>query len=83
MVTFSFSWALYSYSATASFYFNAANNEALDPSARKWGYAVFGDVIGGREVVDAIAAVETGYNAEVDFQDVPAVPVVLNKVTVQ
>ena len=72
------------HSATSQFFFNVAdNNRALDPSARNWGYTVFGDVIAGREVLEAIAAVETGYNAQVDFQDVPLVPVRLEKVTVQ
>jgi len=72
------------HSATSQFFFNVAdNNRALDPSARNWGYTVFGDVIGGREVLEAIAAVETGYNSEVDFQDVPLAPVRLKKVTVQ
>ncbi len=71
------------HSATSQFYFNMANNESLDPGSRNWGYTVFGDVISGMDVLEAIAAVETGYNAEVDFQDVPLVPVTLVKVTVQ
>lgn len=71
------------HSATSQFYFNMANNEALDPGSRNWGYTVFGDVISGMEVLQAIAAVETGYNVEVDFQDVPLVPVKLVRVSVQ
>lgn len=71
------------HSATDQFYFNLANNGGLDPNARSWGYAVFGDVVAGREVLEAIAAVEVGYNAEVDFQNVPLVPVKLLKAQVQ
>lgn len=72
------------HSATDQFFFNVANNNrALDPSSRNWGYTVFGDVVSGREVLEEIAAVDTGYNADVDFQDVPLAPVRLVKVTVQ
>lgn len=72
------------HSATSQFFFNMADNKrALDPSSRNWGYTVFGDVISGQEVLQEIAAVPTGYHAEVDFQDVPQVPVLLHKVTVQ
>jgi len=71
------------HSATSQFYFNLANNDSLDPGARNWGYTVFGDVISGMDVLEAIGGVETGYNAEVDFQDVPLVNVTLIKVSVQ
>lgn len=71
------------HSATSQFYFNLKANESLNPSSRSWGYTVFGDVVSGQDVLQAIAAVPTGYNAEVDFQDVPQVPVLLEKVTVQ
>lgn len=85
-VTGSIAMARYAdpHSATSQFYFNLADNSrALDPSSRNWGYTVFGDVISGLEVLQAIGAVPTGYNAEVDFQDVPQVPVILNSVTIQ
>ncbi|KAA9130594.1 peptidyl-prolyl cis-trans isomerase [Marinihelvus fidelis] len=72
------------HSATSQFYFNVADNSGkLDPSSRQWGYTVFGTVIAGQDVLEKIAAVETGYNADVDFQDVPLVPVMLIKATVQ
>jgi peptidyl-prolyl cis-trans isomerase A (cyclophilin A) len=72
------------HSATSQFYFNVADNtEALDPDVRHWGYTVFGDVVSGREVLEAIAAVDTGYNATVDFQDVPLQPVTLLRASVQ
>ena len=48
-------------SATSQFFINTVNNEALDyPSFDEYGYTVFGLVISGMEVVDAIEAVETG-----------------------
>ena len=71
------------HSATSQFFFNVAdNNRALDPG-RNWGYTVFGVVVSGQEVLDAIAAVDTGYHAEMDYQDVPVTPVKLIKVSVQ
>jgi peptidyl-prolyl cis-trans isomerase A (cyclophilin A) len=70
------------HSATSQFYFNLSNNESLNPNARSWGYTVFGDVLGGLDVLQAIAAVETGYSEGLDAQDVPLVPVTLFSVTV-
>lgn len=50
------------HSATAQFYVNTVDNEALDhPSADGWGYAVFGRVIEGMDVVDAIEGVATHF----------------------
>jgi len=63
------------HSATNQFYFNLAANASLDPSPRSWGYAVFGQVVSGQEVVEAIAAVETGYHEPLDAENVPLVPV--------
>jgi len=72
------------HSATSQFFFNVADNrEALDPSPRRWGYTVFGTVVSGREVLEAIAGVDTGYHAEMDYQDVPVTPVLLHTVSVQ
>jgi peptidyl-prolyl cis-trans isomerase A (cyclophilin A) len=42
------------------FYVNLADNAALDPNQTRWGYAVFGKVVQGMEVVDAISVVPTG-----------------------
>ena len=63
------------HSATSQFYFNLAANASLDPNPRSWGYAVFGLVISGQEVVEAIAGVETGYHEGLDAENVPLVPV--------
>jgi cyclophilin family peptidyl-prolyl cis-trans isomerase len=58
------------HSATAQFFINHRDNANLDyPSFDGWGYAVFGTVVDGMEVVDAIASVPTGTRA--GRQDVP------------
>jgi peptidyl-prolyl cis-trans isomerase A (cyclophilin A) len=71
------------HSATNQFFFNLAANTSLDPNPKSWGYAVFGLVVSGQEVVEAIAAVKTGYHEGLDAEDVPLVPVKLIAATVQ
>jgi cyclophilin family peptidyl-prolyl cis-trans isomerase len=66
------------HSATAQFYINLADNRKLDPRADRWGYAVFGKVISGMEVVDKIAAVATGKAGPFD-KDAPLTQVVILK----
>jgi len=66
-------------SATAQFFVNLVNNDFLnhtDETARGFGYAVFGEVIEGMDVVDAIAQVETGTGSN-GFPNVPTEPVVI------
>ncbi|MGI1986612.1 peptidylprolyl isomerase [Shewanella glacialipiscicola] len=65
------------HSATRQFYFNVADNTKLDPSKRRWGYAVFGDVIEGRLILEAMAIVETGTNRKLNWPDVPVTPIIL------
>ena len=68
------------HSATAQFFINIANNAFLNhtaPSAQGWGYAVFGKVVGGADVVDKIKAVKTGRRGYHD--DVPVDDVVIEK----
>jgi cyclophilin family peptidyl-prolyl cis-trans isomerase len=70
-------------SATAQFFINTVNNPALDhknKTQQGYGYAVFGKVIEGLDVVDAIAAVKTGSVGY--FQDVPKDDVVIKKVSI-
>ena len=66
------------HSANRQFFFNIADNSNLDPG-RRWGYAVFGAIIEGQEVVDAMALVATKYNEEMDWEDVPIKPIMLIK----
>jgi cyclophilin family peptidyl-prolyl cis-trans isomerase len=47
------------HSGSAQFYFNLVDNLALDPLPSRWGYAVFGRVIAGMEVIDRIAHLPT------------------------
>lgn len=68
------------HSATAQFFINVARNDFLNhtaPSAQGWGYAVFGKVVSGTDVVDQIKAVKTGNKA--GHGDVPVVDVIIEK----
>jgi cyclophilin family peptidyl-prolyl cis-trans isomerase len=69
-------------SATSQFFINTVNNASLNytsPTPQGYGYAVFGRVFAGREVVDKIKAVPT--TSKGIFKDVPATPVVIKKAT--
>jgi cyclophilin family peptidyl-prolyl cis-trans isomerase len=66
-------------SATSQFFINVADNDFLDHKPGNYGYAVFGRVDSGMDVVDAIAGVKTGNKA--GHQDVPVETVVIESVT--
>ena len=71
-------------SATSQFYINLANNRELDHrgySPEDFGYAVFGRVLSGMDVVDKIAATPTAPSGPHD--DVPVTPIVIQKVTIK
>jgi peptidyl-prolyl cis-trans isomerase B (cyclophilin B) len=68
------------HSASAQFFINVADNSFLNHSGKNvqgWGYAVFVEVIEGREIVDAIEKVATGSKA--GHQDVPKEDVIIEK----
>ena len=66
------------HSATAQFFINVGNNSFLDyPGQDGWGYAVFGKVTEGMDVVNAIKGVETTHRG--GHSDVPADPIVIEK----
>jgi hypothetical protein len=65
-------------SATAQFFISVKDNPTLDFGIRGAGYAVFGEVIDGMNVVDKIVAVSTTTKGV--YQDVPAIPIVIKKV---
>jgi peptidyl-prolyl cis-trans isomerase B (cyclophilin B) len=70
------------HSATAQFFINTTNNDFLNfrsPTAQGWGYAVFGEVIEGRSVIDAIEKVKTRRSGFHD--DVPEEDVVIRRAT--
>lgn len=72
------------HSATAQFFINIKDNKFLDHTAETsqgWGYAVFGKVIEGMDVVDAISKVKTGTKGS--YQNVPLEPVFIVKATVK
>ena len=70
-------------SATRQFFINHANNTNLDQGASGAGYAVFGKVTTGMDVVDAIANVATGTTAAMPgARDVPTVPFVIKSIQV-
>ena len=68
------------HSATAQFFINVTDHDFVNfksPTAQGWGYAVFGKVVSGHDVVDKIAAVKTGRKGF--HQDVPKEDVVIEK----
>jgi len=70
-------------SATSQFFINVGDNKFLnhkDKTITGWGYAVFGRVIQGQDVVDKIKAVPTGRQGSYD--DVPTTPVTITKATI-
>jgi peptidyl-prolyl cis-trans isomerase A (cyclophilin A) len=70
------------HSATSQFYVNLGANASLDPNERSWGYAVFGTVVSGQDVVEAIGNVATAYSENLDATDVPVNTVLLKKASV-
>jgi len=69
------------HSATAQFFINVKDNGFLNyPGQDGWGYCVFGKVVDGKDVVDAMRDVKTGNRS--GFQDVPLQDVVITKAEV-
>jgi peptidyl-prolyl cis-trans isomerase B (cyclophilin B) len=69
------------HSASAQFFINVKNNSFLDyPGQDGWGYCVFGKVVEGTDIVDAIEKVKTGRSGM--FADVPADDVIIEKAEV-
>ena len=71
------------HSATAQFFINVSDNDFLNFSGENmqgWGYAVFGQVVEGEDVLDKIRVVPTG--SQVGHQDVPPDPIVIESVTI-
>lgn len=70
-------------SATAQFFINVSNNQFLNHTSKTsqgWGYAVFGKVVEGMDIVDEIKSVKTTFRA--GHQDVPADPIVITSAEV-
>lgn len=69
------------HTATNQFFFNLNDNESLNPNRRSWGYAVFGYVTEGWDVVEKISAVETAFSSQLNVADVPVEAVMIEQVT--
>lgn len=67
------------HSGDAQFYINMQDNGLLDPQPTRWGYTVFGKVVEGMEVVDAIGQVATGQAGPLD-KDAPLKPIVVIRI---
>jgi len=70
-------------SASSQFFINLKDNDFLNytaPTSQGWGYAVFGEVVEGMDVVDSIAQVATGNS--MGHGDVPVEAVVINSATI-
>jgi len=68
------------HTANRQFFFNVDDNTNLDPGKR-WGYAVFGSITEGFEVLEKMSKVKTEYNDGMAWNDVPIEPLLLIKVT--
>ena len=71
------------HSATAQFFINVKDNDFLNHTGENmqgWGYAVFGKVAEGEDVLDKIRCVQTGSRA--GHQDVPVEPIIIESVTI-
>ncbi|WP_310649716.1 peptidylprolyl isomerase [Colwellia sp. Bg11-12] len=68
------------HTANRQFFFNVADNKSLDPG-RRWGYAVFGTIVEGQEVVNAMNLAKTEYSDAMGWDDVPIEPITLIKAT--
>jgi peptidyl-prolyl cis-trans isomerase A (cyclophilin A) len=67
------------HSANSQFYVNLADNSELDPLPTRWGYAVFGQVIEGMEVLERIGVVATGSQGPFK-SEAPLKPIVIEKI---
>ncbi|GAA6206413.1 peptidylprolyl isomerase [Thalassotalea sp. SU-HH00458] len=69
------------HSATNQFFINLNDNTNLDPG-NSWGYAVFGEIIEGYDVVEAISKVEVGYSEQLGYPTVPKKMITILRVVV-
>jgi len=67
------------HSASSEFYINLVDNILLDPRPSRWGFAVFGEVVEGLEIVDQMAGVPTGAGGEFD-REVPVQTILIERI---
>lgn len=71
------------HSATRQFFFNLNDNSSLDPDDGDWGYTVFGRIVDGLDVLEAMAALESqAYSDDIGWADVPVDPPILKHIEV-
>lgn len=70
------------HSATSQFYFNLTDSNSLDPNPKNWGYTVFGEIVEGKEVLQAISKVNTGYSDKLQSDNVPIEPISIKSIKV-
>ncbi len=70
------------HSANAQFFINTKDNRSLNPKSGNWGYAVFGSVIDGMEVVDKISKKPTGPKGRFS-ENVPIESIIINKIIIE
>ena len=70
------------HSANAQFFINTKDNRSLNPKSGKWGYAVFGSVIEGMDIVDRISKKRTGPKGRF-MRDVPTETVFINNISIE
>ncbi|RUO26217.1 peptidylprolyl isomerase [Aliidiomarina minuta] len=68
------------HSAESQFYFNVNDNDSLNPSSRRWGYAVFGRVVENDQLLRELSAVETHTHEATGYEDVPVESLILQRV---
>ncbi len=66
------------HTAGSQFFINVVDNRALNPGPSNWGYAVFGYVVDGMDIVDKISIMPTGSSGQFK-SDVPIIPVIVTK----
>ncbi len=69
------------HSATNQFFINLNDNSNLDPGS-SWGYAVFGEVIEGYDILETIAQVEVGFSNELGYTTVPKKMITIYRVVI-
>lgn len=69
------------HTATSQFFFNLNDNDSLDPG-RRWGYAVFGEITEGEEVLEAIGQLEVGFDENLGYPTVPKKMLIIKQVTI-
>jgi len=79
--TISMARELKPHTGTSQFFFNLADNDSLDPG-RRWGYTVFGEIVEGIEVMEAIGKVEVGFDENLGYPTVPKKMLIIKQVTV-